>query len=546
MIGARILADRYRLLNPLGSGGQGAVWLATDETLDREVAVKEIHLPPHLDAEARAETTARAMREAQACAQLNHPNIIAVHDVVSEDDRPWIVMELLSGQSLEQMVRERGPLPPRQIARIGAKLLSALWTAHNAKVLHRDVKPANVFLTRQGRVVLTDFGIATIEGYETLTATGMLIGSPGYIAPERLEGERGGPEADLWSLGATLYFGVEGVAPYPGDNAAEVLSAALTRPPRQPELAGPLGPVLMRMLARQPGTRIPGIVAERLFADIVRDRTSFPVAPRRAPAVSGPEPVRAPVPPDEPTAERTSEPEPRPDRLSRLAGLNPIKVASAGVAGILVAVVAMLAIREFAPGYRPAVKTAVSQPASSPLSERPGKFGVPVDLCKLVDPQRIRQVFPELTKPGKPDNSGGCSWTVSGVGLNVVPYGTKEQWGLSPQEAREIFINANTRTSISTGEVLWAWPEIGLKGKPVGYSITHPLDGIGEEAFTYDLIDGRGGGGLEMSSVVLRVSNLVIEVGYTDLQPDTDDPAIRQGALNAAKLFAESLTKHTG
>lgn len=198
-IDTQVLADRYRLLSPLSGGGAGTVWLATDEMLGRDVAVKEVRLPPDLDPARRREVLASALREANLAARLKHPSIVTVHDVVIDQERPWIVMELLSGASLEQTVRDRSPLPLHQVARIGVGILSALGTAHAAGVVHRDVKPGNVFLTRTGRAVLTDFGTAVVDGEVTSGRTGHLIGSPNYIAPEQLRGERSGPASDLWS-----------------------------------------------------------------------------------------------------------------------------------------------------------------------------------------------------------------------------------------------------------------------------------------------------------------------------------------------------------
>ncbi|WP_449064084.1 serine/threonine-protein kinase, partial [Planomonospora algeriensis] len=242
---------RYRLLRQLGSGGMGTVWLARDEMLDREVAVKELTPPPGMNEAQRAETVARAVREAQATAQLRHPAVVAVHDVAVHDGKPWIVMELLRGRTLAEFVAERGPLPPEQAAALGAQLLDGLDAAHARGIQHRDVKPGNVFLTDSGRVVLTDFGIARLAGDATLTQTGLLIGSPGFIAPERLDGEPGGPASDLWSLGATLYLGVEGTPAIEGETMVR-LSATLSGRIRPAQRAGALGPVLTAMMARIP------------------------------------------------------------------------------------------------------------------------------------------------------------------------------------------------------------------------------------------------------------------------------------------------------
>ncbi|SEG99229.1 Serine/threonine protein kinase [Nonomuraea solani] len=251
-----LLAGRYSLMSQLGQGGMGTVWLAVDELLRQQVAVKEVRLPADLDEAARRDLTERTLREARAAARLrSHPSIVTVHDVVMDSGRPWIVMELVHGRSLDRIVREDGPLPPAQVAWAGRHVLDALGAAHAMGVLHRDVKPGNVLMTQDGRVLLTDFGIATVAGDAALTQTGLLNGSPGYIAPERLRGEADGPEADLWSLGATLYMAVEGRAAYTGPNAAAVMAAVLLREPAPPQRAGPLTPVLAALLEKDPQRR---------------------------------------------------------------------------------------------------------------------------------------------------------------------------------------------------------------------------------------------------------------------------------------------------
>ncbi|MEW1839311.1 serine/threonine-protein kinase [Nonomuraea angiospora] len=255
---AMMLAGRYSLMSQLGQGGMGTVWLAVDELLRQQVAVKEVRLPADLDEAARAELTERTLREARAAARLrSHPSIVTVHDVVMDSGRPWIVMELVNGRSLDRIVREDGPLPPAQAAWVGRHVLDALAAAHAMGVLHRDVKPGNVLLTQDGRVLLTDFGIATVAGDAALTQTGLLNGSPGYIAPERLRGEVDGPEADLWSLGATLYTAVEGRTAYTGPNAAAVMAAVLLHEPAPPQRGGALTPVLAALLEKEPQRRCP-------------------------------------------------------------------------------------------------------------------------------------------------------------------------------------------------------------------------------------------------------------------------------------------------
>ncbi|WP_147280170.1 serine/threonine-protein kinase [Marinitenerispora sediminis] len=249
------IADRYRLLEPVGHGGMGTVWRAEDAVLGRQVAVKEVRLSPGLEPAAREELLLRTMREARICAKLSHPSIVTVHDVVREGDRPWIVMELVPGRGLDAVVREDGPLPAGRAAGIGRQLLSALGAAHAAGVVHRDVKPSNVLLLDDGRAVLTDFGIAVADSEEPLTLTGQLPGSPGYVAPERLVDGTATPAADLWSLGATLYFAVEGRPTHQRPTPAAQAAAVIDEPPDPPVRAGALQPVLEGMLRRDPELR---------------------------------------------------------------------------------------------------------------------------------------------------------------------------------------------------------------------------------------------------------------------------------------------------
>ncbi|MGW1589422.1 serine/threonine-protein kinase [Streptomyces sp. NPDC002386] len=251
----RLIAGRYRLLAKLGHGGMGTVWRAKDETVDREVAVKEPRVPDHLPERERANAFERMRREARAAARLDHPAVVNVHDVAVVDGRPWIVMELVHGRSLGGALQE-GTLDAREAARIGLEVLGALEAAHAAGVLHRDVKPDNVLLGRYGRVVLTDFGIAQIEGETNLTDTGGFVGSPEYIAPERVLGQRPGPASDLWSLGVVLYTATEGVSPFRRSNTPATLQSVLNATPAAPAAArGPLAEAVNSLLQKDPARR---------------------------------------------------------------------------------------------------------------------------------------------------------------------------------------------------------------------------------------------------------------------------------------------------
>ncbi|CAM5586434.1 serine/threonine-protein kinase [Streptomyces abikoensis] len=269
----RVVAGRYRLLERLGRGGMGVVWRARDEVLDREVAVKEVRAPDGLlDHEVR-QLYVRLEREARAAARISHPHVVTVFDVASDAGRPWIVMELVRGLSLADVLQTDGPMPPAHAAHIGAGVLSALRGAHAAGVLHRDVKPANVLLANDGRVVLTDFGIATVEGSSALTRTGELVGSPEFLAPERALGHPPGPASDLWSLGVTLYAAVEGVSPFRQDTPLSTMRAVVDQQLPAPVRAGPLAPVLEGLLRKDPAQRLGAEETEGMLRVVARGGT---------------------------------------------------------------------------------------------------------------------------------------------------------------------------------------------------------------------------------------------------------------------------------
>ncbi|MGW6864639.1 serine/threonine-protein kinase [Streptomyces sp. NPDC054901] len=310
--GDRLVAGRYRLLSRLGEGGMGTVWRARDETLHREVAVKEVRAPGGLSADAIARMYSRLEREAWAAARIPDRNVVTVHDVVMEDDRPWIVMELIRGQSLADLLRAEGPLTPRHAAHIGAEVLSALRAAHAVGVEHRDVKPANVLLAEDGRVVLSDFGIAVVEGSTALTMTGEVVGSPEYLPPERALGRPSGPESDLWSLGVMLYAAVEGISPFRQDTALSTLRAVVDEEPPAPVRAGPLAPVIAGLLRKEPGERTPAARVTEALRDIAHEPDATTAAARVLPApVPAAEPATAATTPTtttDPTTEPTTEP----------------------------------------------------------------------------------------------------------------------------------------------------------------------------------------------------------------------------------------------
>ncbi len=316
--GDMLIANRYRLLSRLGEGGMGTVWRAHDETLHREVAVKEVRAPAGLRSGDIARMYSRLEREAWAAARIPDRNVVTVHDVVMEDDRPWIVMELIRGQSLADLLRAGGPLTPRHAAHIGAEVLCGLRAAHAAGVEHRDVKPANVLLAEDGRVVLGDFGIAVVEGSTALTMTGEVVGSPEYLPPERALGRPSGPESDLWSLGVMLYAAVEGISPFRQDTALSTLRAVVDGEPPAPNRAGPLAPVIAGLLRKEPAERTPAAEVAEALRDIAHGpdaatpATTAPTSTTATTATAG-TPAAAPAPrPEEPATTTATEPSPEP------------------------------------------------------------------------------------------------------------------------------------------------------------------------------------------------------------------------------------------
>ena len=250
----RISGGRYFLHKPLGKGGMGTVWAADDTLLKRRVAVKEVKLPPSIPQSERRAIRARATREARAAAQLSHPNVVTIFDVV-EEDGTFIVMELVEAPTLAETVRRGGPLGSREAARVGLDVLDALEAAHAKGIIHRDVKPGNVMWPPEGRAKLADFGIASLKGDPKITTTGMIMGSPSFMAPEQATGGATGPATDLWSLGATLYFATEGVPPFDRGQPIPTLAAVVHDDAPTPEGAGALGPVIAALMSKEPKDR---------------------------------------------------------------------------------------------------------------------------------------------------------------------------------------------------------------------------------------------------------------------------------------------------
>ncbi|MDN3294867.1 serine/threonine-protein kinase [Streptomyces ficellus] len=304
-----VLAGRYRLSEVIGRGGMGKVWRAHDEVLHRTVAVKELTAGRYVSEADRVVLHARTQKEARAAARITHPGVVTVHDVLEHDDRPWIVMQHVDGPSLADAAKEaeNRRIDAREAARIGLHVLGALRAAHAAGVLHRDVKPGNVLLARDGRVLLTDFGIAAIEGDSTITRTGELVGSIDYLAPERVRGGDPGPASDLWSLGATLYAAVEGNSPFRRTSPISTMQAVVTEEPSPAVHAGPLGPVITALLRKDPADRPEAAETGRMLLEAMEGRTpaaaqayvpTRPVSREELAAATAelPAPASAPIP----------------------------------------------------------------------------------------------------------------------------------------------------------------------------------------------------------------------------------------------------------
>ncbi|ABP53308.1 protein kinase [Salinispora tropica CNB-440] len=309
-----IIGGRYSLRSAVGNGGMGTVWRAADTLLRRDVAVKEVVLPQGLAPSDRDAMYERTLREARAAAAIQHPAVVQVYDVVTEGGRPWIVMELLDSRSLADMVIEDGPLAQRVVAKIGVSLLGALEVAHAIGVLHRDVKPANVLICSDGRCVLTDFGVARMPTDVQLTTPGMVLGSPHFISPERAMGQDFGPPSDLFSLGVTLYTAVEGRPPFDKGDPIETMHSVVEDPPAPPQRSGPLVPVLMGLLEKDPDRRLPVHTARAMLRELlagpltstatavnsVTDPYSVVSVQQRPAAIPQPAPPAQPIQPAQP------------------------------------------------------------------------------------------------------------------------------------------------------------------------------------------------------------------------------------------------------
>jgi len=314
----RLLANRYRLDEVIGAGGMGRVWRGTDTLLDRPVAVKELTTPPNLPAHEVDVLRTRMLREARSAAQLSHPSIITVFDVAEEDGRPWIVMELVLGPSLGDLIRSDGALSTKRVADVGEQMAAGLAEAHARGIVHRDIKPGNVLIAGNDRAVLTDFGIAHLDGSTHLTSTGLLIGSPSYLAPEIAHGHSATPASDMWALGITLYQAAEGTLPFDRPTPMATLTAIVTQDLPDAVNAGPLRPVLESLCEKRPEDR-PSVSEVRALLREIRDASDTPAA-TPAPTLVTTRPTEEPVAVESAARAEPAAPDPEPAAATRPPG----------------------------------------------------------------------------------------------------------------------------------------------------------------------------------------------------------------------------------
>ncbi|KQV14420.1 MULTISPECIES: serine/threonine-protein kinase [unclassified Kitasatospora] len=421
----RVVAGRYLLQEQLGRGGMGTVWMARDTKLERLVAVKELSVSGIPERELPT-LNSRMQQEARAAAKIKHPGVITVYDVLEQDGRPWIVMELIDGRSLADVIDSEGTLLPRDAARIGEQMLAALDQAHRHGVLHRDVKPANVLLERGGRAVLTDFGIALLEGAPGLTRTGDIVGSPDYVAPERVSGHRPGPESDLWSLGATLYAAVEGQSPFHRTTTMGTLQAVIADPLPEPRHAGALAPVIEALLRKDPAERPTADQALAMLAEAALTAPGpGPTQPHAPTQTTPPTPIPlppAPVPaPPTPTPPAPSPPAPPGDGRRRRTLL---VVGSAVLAALLTGGVVFAVVNSGS--ENPAQTTTVVAPTTTPPSSQPPTTQAPTSQAPTSQPPTSQPPSsppktspPTSAAPTAPAAPAGFRWVDDPAGFRV-------------------------------------------------------------------------------------------------------------------------------
>jgi serine/threonine protein kinase len=476
-----------------GRGGMGVVYRATELSLGRPVALKLLTPDRARDRDFRE----RFQRESRMAAAIDHPNVIPVYAAGEYDGFLYLVMRYVGGTDLHKLLRAEGSLDPSRAAQLVAQVAAALDAAHAAGLVHRDVKPANVLLAEDGRIILTDFGIAALDGDPALTRTGALVGSPGFIAPERLDGEPGGPASDLWSLGATLYVALTGAPAYEG-SAAQRVRATLTQP--VPVAPGPLGPLLAAMMAQHPAARPDAPVAVQALRQV---------------AAGGPAPRL-------PTGHDVTAP-----GQVRRGGRAVLWIAAAAVLIVAAGTAGFLILRNQDNGV-------------------PAAFTVPMDVCTLISGQDVGRLLrtqsPPKGQPSSDDVGPKCGWPISGsgVGLQVQKDSdTVDPWSMTEVSARTLF-QSQKRWWTKYDTVDWTWPEIGAKGsRQAKRTPVRQVGGVGDEAFGFELTGSTGR--IHSAYVYYRLANLVVSVEYSTLADKPTDEDVKQAALKAAQASVQAL-----
>jgi serine/threonine protein kinase len=427
-VDGRVVAGRYRLGRRIGSGAMGIVWQAHDELLYRTVAVKQLLLQPGQSEADAEEARRRAMREGRIAARLQHPNAVAVFDVVDEGDgMPWLVMEYVPSRSLSQLLEEQGTLAPQEAARIGMHVANALAAAHAAGIVHRDVKPGNVLLGDDGTVKITDFGISRAQGDSTVTATGMLAGTPAYLAPEIAKGHDPTPSSDVFSLGATLYAAVEGVPPFGlSDNPLALLhkvASGQIDPPRQ---AGPLTQPLLSLLSAEPTERVTMVRCRDALGAVAAGQPAPPMPmpqqsymPTVATGAQRPAPMatrvaQRPAGGPSPATSTTAMPPVRPKGQGQSGGMNRGALIGVAAAVVVAVIIGVIVVSNQLSGNRPdnsggggsqaggSTQTTTSAPAATTINRPP----VTVSPDEAAQQQAITEFYAQL--PGNAQNAAAA------------------------------------------------------------------------------------------------------------------------------------------
>ena len=517
-----VIAGRYRLLERIGVGGMGSVWRAHDERLERTVAVKLLRLPPGASESEAEMAKDRSMREARITARLHHPHAVPVFDVVEHAGQPCLVMQYLPSRTLQEVLAEKAALPADEVALIGAEVGSALAAAHAAGIVHRDVKPANILITEDGSSKLSDFGISHVLGDARLTSTGMLTGTPAYLAPEVARGESSSTAADVYSLGATLFTAVEGAPPFgTDDNPMALLHRVASEPVPRPTRAGALTPLLLAMLDREPAARPSTAEAAEALQrlDLTAPFNEEPTVPVVAAATQA-LPERPTESPSPPTVTMASEPDPpsplppasndeRPERRSR-RGLAIVLALAALAAVAFVAFQALLGDDRTPAASPPVTSTASRSPSPSPTpTTSPATATGPTTTTSEATPSPPRSTTPRATTPSEPP--AGPPERVRLVQslrdyYGLLPDDTDEGYPLLTQRYR-----STTAGSQDAYEEFWDQIErvtirdsIALPPGRVEATLTYTFkDGrVVEERTAYQLVDERGTLKIDSSTVL--------------------------------------------